>query len=130
MPEDKIKKIFAKNLKYYMNKSEKTQADLYRYIGVSSSVASAWCNGLKLPRMDKIQSIANWLNVSLSDLLEENKTNDYYLNPETKKIAQEVYQNPELQILFDASKNASPEDLKLAAQMLERMKKGDDPGDD
>lgn len=130
MSDDKYKAIFSKNLKYYMGKNRKTQSDLIKDLNLNRSSISSWVNGTRLPRMDKVDKLAKYFGIKRSDLIEENKTNDYYLNPETKKIAQEVYQNPELQILFDASKNASPEDLKLAAQMLERMKKGDDPGDD
>jgi transcriptional regulator with XRE-family HTH domain len=55
---------------------DKTQADLYRYMKVSSATVSDWCNAKKLPRMDKIQSIANWLMVDLSELLYES-TPDY-----------------------------------------------------
>jgi transcriptional regulator with XRE-family HTH domain len=70
MSEDEIKKVFAKNLNNYLYLNGKTQADLYRYMGVSSATVSNWCNGLKMPRMDKIQAICNWLGIEKSDLLE------------------------------------------------------------
>ncbi|WP_373263207.1 helix-turn-helix domain-containing protein [Hungatella hathewayi] len=73
-PEDKVKKIFAKNLTEQLYAHGKSQKDLVDFIKVSSSTASNWCTGLKLPRMDKIQAIAGWLGISTSDLIEE-KTN-------------------------------------------------------
>jgi hypothetical protein len=47
----------------------------------------------------------------------------YYLNKETREIAQEAFENPELRILFDAARDADPEDLKIAIEMIKRMKK-------
>lgn len=47
----------------------------------------------------------------------------YYANPETAKVAQEIFDNSDLRILFDAAKDSSPEQLKLAAEMLRQFKK-------
>lgn len=71
MSVEDYKKIFSENLTYYLKLKGKTQADLYRYMNVSSATVSDWCNGKKLPRMDKIQSICNWLGLEKSDLLSE-----------------------------------------------------------
>ena len=68
MSED-LKKIFADNLKKYLSVRDYTQADLARKMKVSSATASDWCNGNKMPRSDKLQSICNWLKIELQDLL-------------------------------------------------------------
>ena len=47
----------------------------------------------------------------------------YYVNKDTAKIAQQIYDNPDMRILFDAAKNASPEDLKFVAEMMLRMRR-------
>ncbi|MDF2485687.1 MAG: helix-turn-helix protein [Herbinix sp.] len=59
---------------------------------------------------------------SIESTVEEEKTR-YYINDETAKIAQEVFENGDLRLLFDASRNASPEDIRFAVEMLTRMKK-------
>lgn len=46
----------------------------------------------------------------------------YYLNDETAKIAQEIYDNKDLHILLDASRKAKPEDLKFLIEMAKRFK--------
>lgn len=53
------RQIFAENLRYYMNRAGKTQADLYKYMNVTSTTASAWYNGQKAPRLDKIKKYAD-----------------------------------------------------------------------
>ena len=67
--DEKLREEFAKNLKICMDAAGKKQIDLCQYMQVSSATASDWCNGVKLPRLDKIVSIANWLNVDLSELV-------------------------------------------------------------
>ena len=68
--------------------NKKIQADLINDLGLSSSTISNWCTGLKLPRMDKIQMLANYFNIQISDLLEDkpeghnisSKDNLYFLD--------------------------------------------------
>lgn len=54
--------------------------------------------------------------------LVRDKSAYYYHNEETKKIAQEIFDNKDLKILFDASRKAKPEDLKLIIEMAKRFK--------
>jgi len=125
MSEEQYKRIFAKNLTRYLEANNKTQADLYKYLSVSSATVSDWCNGKKMPRMDKIQSICNWLNIEKSDLLEEHSANSesYYINAETAKAAQEIFENKELRALFDTARTAEPEDLRAIHNMLLALKR-------
>lgn len=46
----------------------------------------------------------------------------YYLDPDTAAIAQEYHDRPDLKILFDATRGATPEDLKAAAAMIKALK--------
>lgn len=68
---DDLKRIFSDNLKYYLSTSGLTQVDLTNHMQVSCSTTSDWCNGKKLPRMEKIQKICDWLHITRDDLLEE-----------------------------------------------------------
>lgn len=52
----------------------------------------------------------------------------YYTDPETARIAQEVFDNPDLRMLFSAARDAKPEDIKLAADMLKRFKETNPDG--
>lgn len=53
----------------------------------------------------------------------ENNSKEYYINPKTKEIAQEIYENKELSLLFDAARDAEPEDLQTVHTMLMALKK-------
>lgn len=71
---EEVRKTFAKNLRYYLDRNSYTQADMSRYMKVSTATASDWCNGYKMPRTAKIQSLCNWLGVELQDLLTDSSS--------------------------------------------------------
>lgn len=71
MPDYETKKIFAENLTQLLRAHKVTQADLAAKMDVAPSTVSSWCTGDKMPRMDKIEWIAEHFSVNRSDLLEE-----------------------------------------------------------
>lgn len=94
--------------------------------GVSQSTLSDWKRGISTPKQDKLQKIADYFNVSLEYLMtgEEKEGGErYYLNDETAQMAQKLFRNKELRVLFDAAQDASPEDLKTTYDMLMALKK-------
>ena len=66
-----ISATIAKNLTYFLEKRGFTQADLARKLNVSTATACNWCKGIKMPRMDKIDIICEFLSIERSDLMEE-----------------------------------------------------------
>ncbi len=78
MLDDKYKKIFSKNLNYYMNLKGKTQTDIINDLDINKSAISSWCNGTRLPRMNKVELLADYLNISVSDLIGNNNENNNY----------------------------------------------------
>lgn len=65
------KEVMAKNLKYYMEISGKSQKELCEIVGVSTSTFSDWVKAKKYPRIDKIELLANYFKILKSDLIEE-----------------------------------------------------------
>lgn len=89
------RKIFSKNLNFYMKKKGITQADIVNKFNLTSSTVSDWCNGKKYPRADKVQLLADFLGILKSDLVEENQVYEntiiFNRNGETikKKLSEE-----------------------------------------
>ncbi len=113
-------------IKELREKQGMTLEELGDKVGVGKSTVRKWENGMiQNMRRDKIAKVAAALGVSPAFLLgwtEEPEKKQYYLDPETAKIAQEVFDNPELRILFDAARDVKPENIILAAEMLKRFK--------
>lgn len=107
-----------------------TMKELAVKVGVSEGTISRWESGeISNMRRDKIVALANALKISPSVIMEwEEPEPAYYLNEETARIAQEVFDDPDLRILFDASRHAKPEAIRLAAEMLRQMKETNPDG--
>ena len=69
---DSVKKIFARNLTRYIDQSGKTQKELADMLGVAQSTFNNWCTGVRYPRMDKVEQLAQYFGIKKSDLIEEN----------------------------------------------------------
>ena len=65
------KNIFAYNLNRLMESHRKSRKDLSDALGISYFTITAWANGTKYPRMDKVEMLANYFGVRKSDLIEE-----------------------------------------------------------
>ena len=70
------KDIMAKNLRYYVERSGKTQRELCEIFGVATSTFNDWMKAKKYPRIDKIEIMANYFRILKSDLIEE-KTEEH-----------------------------------------------------
>jgi transcriptional regulator with XRE-family HTH domain len=79
---------------------------------------------------ETLRILANYFGVAIDYLLENQteQSQGYYLDPETARIAQEMFDNPNMRILFDASRKATPEDLKKIAEMAKIMVGDEDEG--
>lgn len=71
MSEDKQKIIFSKNLNSYIENSGKTQLEIAKSIGVSPQTFNTWCKGIAIPRMGKVQALADYFHINKSDLIED-----------------------------------------------------------
>ena len=130
MPESVFNEIFARNLRKQLDRNNMSQVELAKKLGVSPQSVTNWCKGIKLPRMDKVDAMCKILCCSRSDLMQENTEQAYYINPETAEMAQAIFENKELRILFDAAKDAAPEDLQALQSMLIALKRKERGGDD
>ena len=118
---------FAEMLKYYLMMNDKTQSDLVNDLGYDKSTVSNWCSGLRVPKVDVIIDIADYLHVNVGDLIEDNRNEEtYYLDEDAKDMAQFMYENPEYKVLFDASRKVKKEDIAFVKEMIDRMSNRDE----
>lgn len=127
MSDEDYRRIFARNLSRYMELCNKKQADIINDLGINKSAVSTWINGTRMPRMDKVQVLADYFGINKSDLLEDKGTqeedNSYYIDEEAKELAQFLFENPEYRVLFDAAKDVSAEDLEMVKTIIDKFRK-------
>ncbi|PWJ49312.1 helix-turn-helix domain-containing protein [Faecalicatena contorta] len=94
--------------------------------GVTQSTLSDWKRGRSTPKADNMKKLADYFGVSVDYLMtgEEKKGGEkYYLNDETARMAQKLFENKDLRVLFNAAEDAEPEDLKTTYDMLMALKR-------
>lgn len=70
MAEDVQKNILSNNLLKYLAVYDKSQKEVADAIGVSPQTFNTWCQGIALPRMGKLQLLADYFHINKSDLIE------------------------------------------------------------
>ena len=99
-----------------------TQETIAKALGISRSTVGMYESGKRTPDLEDLEKFADFFNVDVDYLLGRSAQSTYYLNPETARKAQELFDDPDLRILFDAARDARPEDLQKAADYLKAVK--------
>lgn len=89
MADEEQKRIFAKNLNKYLSLSDKTQKEVADAIDVSPQTFNTWCQGIALPRMGKLQRLADYFGVGKTDLIDE-KSTDGLTDRDNRDIAKDL----------------------------------------
>ena len=96
--------------------------------GIGQSTFSSWKARRNLISGEKAKIIADYFGVSVDYLMTGEDKSDlsdkkYYINEETAEMADKIFHNKELRLLFDAARDAQPEDLETVHHMLLALKR-------
>lgn len=108
MSEYEINKRIAERIQHYLDVRSLTQGDLAEYMGVTQATVSNWCNGVKMPRMNKIDKICEFFEVTRSDLMD----------PEPEPGSNQIAEFPTIPILGYV---AAGESIFMSDHEVERM---------
>lgn len=122
----------SKNIRYLRKRNNLSQDDLANKLGYKSyTTIQKWESGVSEPPFKALRSMAELFDCDVDDMANVNLelksrqdgTTAYYFDQKTAETAQSIFENKELRILFDAARNASPEDIKTAADVLLALKR-------
>lgn len=71
MEQEKLKALFSKNIERMINESGKDQREVALAMGFEPTTFNTWVKGKILPRLSKLQAIADYFGVTCEDLLSE-----------------------------------------------------------
>lgn len=108
-----------------------SQTELHERTKIGKSSISTYLKGEYEAKQDRVDIIARALNVSPVWLMgydvdieppkNETPKKAYYLDAETALLAQQIKDNPDYRILFDAGKNLKPEDVQFVKDMIDKL---------
>lgn len=130
------REIFVSNLKKIMKISKKTQKQISDDLKIPLSTVSSWVNGQSYPRVDKMQMLADYLNVSMRELTDSTHEDSPFGSDEDimkylcSKGREDLWQtfksvsnNDSLQILMDSAADLTPEDLEPVLILVQGIRK-------
>lgn len=98
-------------------------ADVAKETGITKSTFSDWKNGRSNPKDEKLKKIAEFFGVSVDYLRTGEEKQGYYLNEETAKLAQEMFEDEDMRSLFDMKRKMSPERFKTHMEFMKNLYK-------
>jgi len=116
-------------LKSLRVREDLTQNGLATKLNISRSAIGMYENGERVPNLEILELFADYFNVDMN-YITGSTPEEYYLDLQSKQMAQEIFNNKNLKALFDASRNATPEDLEITKNLLLSLKKKEQKGDD
>lgn len=110
-----------------------SQEELAKILKIGRSSVGMYEQGTREPNIEILEKFADFFNVDmnyLTGMVVREDSEEYYLDLKSRQIAQEIFENKELRALFDASRNASPEDLEIVKNLLLSLKNRERGTDD
>ena len=80
------RQVMARNIKRYMDKNGVNATELCKALNIKQNTFSDWVNGKSYPRIDKIELMANYFNVSKAFLVEDISDLEIITDDEKKMI--------------------------------------------
>ncbi|MBR4859320.1 MAG: helix-turn-helix transcriptional regulator [Clostridia bacterium] len=121
------KDVFAKNLKYYMERSGKNQKEMAAVVGVSAPTFNEWLKGKKFPRIDKIEKLAQYFGILKSDLIEDKTAEHREMQQKNSTLAEltvRMRSDKEFANLIEGINKLNPEQLASIKQVVDAFLKG------
>jgi len=134
-------------IKAYRNAHDYSMGDFAKLAGLSKPYISMLERDVNsstgksiIPSVPTLQAVAKVMGITLDALMKQiddeqlisvsKDDTPYYLNPETAKLAQEIYENPQYRVLFDASRKLKPESIKEIMKFIKYQKAKENGEDD
>lgn len=114
------KEILAKNLKKYISKSGKDRSVVAEDLDLPYSTLTDWINGKKYPRINNLERLADYFEVSKTDLIEDfdviKKDNDRIVS-----IIVKLRTNPELVDVVEKLSSLNKTKLEKLSNFLDTI---------
>ena len=98
-------------------------ADVSKATGIATSTFTSWKQDVYEPKPEKMKKIADYFGVTPEYLMYGETSTGYYYDKETAELAQQIYQDKEMHMLFDAVKGSTAEEIKDFRDMILLMKR-------
>lgn len=121
LSEEELKRIFSKNLNYYINLNQKSQKEVADAIGVIPTTFSSWTRGVSLPRMGKVEKLADYFHIPKSYLIEDRTEEKSKYDIEVAQMLNSIKNNHDLRNFVKSYMQLSSEQQAIVANLVDSM---------
>jgi repressor LexA len=112
------KDIFSRNLKYQMELHNKSRQDISDALGISYFTVTSWVNGSKYPRMNKVEQLAKYFGILISDLVEKKTEEHKEMQKKNDTLSDIVIRLQTDEVFFSAVESLYKLDQKKLSSIL------------
>jgi len=120
--KNRQREIFSDNLNRLLQDRKKTQLEVAKDIKVAPQTFNSWVKGSAIPRMGKVQRLADYFHVEKSVLLDEPREaiSFYKVFKDQKEadLAEKIVNNKSLTNLVELAVQLPEEKVNAAAEMI------------
>ena len=120
---------FSDMLAYLRKREKLSQTELAARLGLSRSTVAMYEKGVREPKFETLEAIADIFNVDLNTLvggaaeLEKIKSQEEdRLDPELSEMMQRARDDPHIRMLFSVAQDCTPEALDKAIKIIQMLK--------
>lgn len=100
-----------------------TQDEVAEQLGVTRSAVSFWEHGQREMSVEMVDALADVFNCRPSAIVDDEIPGE---DDELWELREAMRRNPDVRVLFDLSKNASPKAIKRTVAVLKALKDDDE----
>jgi transcriptional regulator with XRE-family HTH domain len=110
-------------IKKLREKKGMTQKELANALNVTQTAITYWETGKREPNAEIIEKIANFFGVTPAYIMGWENTDEkkYYLNEETAKLAQEMFEDEDMRSLFHMKRDMPPERFQAHIDFMKNL---------
>lgn len=113
------KDIFSQNLRFYMAERGKSRKDVADAIEVSYFTFTDWVKGKTYPRMDKVEKLAKYFNIKISDLIEKRAIESKPM--ETAQLHVEMLQDEDFVEMYEYFRTLETKKRKIVKDLIRSL---------
>lgn len=115
----KYRLILAQNLKRFINEKQWSQNEFARQMGVTSTIASAWCRAEKYPSSENLNKMCKLFSCHMIDLVEDQaEIAKFRRDLRLREYASLLMDRYDLQYALDQLQKVPQEDMDKVIELI------------
>jgi transcriptional regulator with XRE-family HTH domain len=110
--------MMGKNIKAARERKKLSQKELGAMLGVGQSTVGMWEANRREPNVETLKRLSELLGTTVNFLIDETP---YYVDDDAREMAELMHNDPNLRVLFKASRKIKKEDMETVLKVIKKF---------